>query len=267
MHMYWIYNLPTWACALLVIGGMITIALAGLAVSRPVMQRLFGQTDRQARNELVGNVMQAASALYGITLGLIAVGAWSASCDAEETVAHEATALAALYGDVGCLPEPVSTDLHVVLRRYTRFLIDEAWPAQREGHTNALEGHSELLAEFTDRLKRFKPADSVEQMFTAEVFAEYNRFYEARRQRLQAVGTGMPAVLWTVVFAGAAITIGTTYGFVIDRLRVHALSVALLSCLVGLLVFITAQMDNPFRGAFGLSPEPYEIAYQQVMHK
>lgn len=263
MQMYWIYNLPTWAFASLVIGGFVALSLVGLAVTRPMARKFFGDGDAGNKNELVGDVMQSASALYGITLGLIAVGAWSASGDADAKVGKEATELAALYRDVSCLPEPISEDLKVILRRYTRYVIDEAWPLQREGKVP--EGAVSLMGEFTQTLKKFKPADAAEQVFMSEAFTQFNRFYEARRQRLQAVNSGMPALLWYVVFAGAAITIGLMYGFVIERLRVHALFVGLLSCLVGLLIFITAAMDNPFRGAFGLSAEPYEMAYRQLM--
>ncbi|MFT3685435.1 MAG: hypothetical protein QM783_10990 [Phycisphaerales bacterium] len=87
----------------------------------------------------------------------------------------------------------------------------------------------------------------------------------ARRQRLQAMDGGMPGVLWGVVFAGAAITIGIMYCMVLEKFRVHAVFVGLISGLIGLLIFITVQMDNPFRGSSGIGPEPYELAYQQLM--
>lgn len=263
--MYWIYNLPTWILAILVIGAIVGLSLLGLVATRRAARRFFCDKDGAARNELVGDVMQSASALYGITLGLIAVGAWSASGDAEAKVGHEAAELASLYRDVSCLPEPTSEDLHTILRRYTRYVIDEAWPLQRDGKIP--DGNSAVIDQFIDRLKQFKPANAAEQVFMAEVFTQFNKFYDARRQRIQAVNSGMPAVLWCVVFAGAAVTIGLMYGFVIEKLRVHALFVGLLSGLIGLLVFITAAMDNPFRGKFGLSPEPYELTYRQVMEK
>jgi hypothetical protein len=265
MQMYWIYNVPTWVFALLVLGGIVGISLVGLVVTRPMARRFFGEGEGAGKNELVGDVMQSASALYGITLGLIAVGAWSASGDADAKVGNEATQLAALYRDVSCLPESVSGELHVLLRKYTRYVIDEAWPQQREGKVP--EGATAIMTEFIMGLKKFKPADAAEQVFMAEAFTQFNRFYEARRQRLQTVDNGMPAVLWYVVFAGASINIGLMWCFVIERLRVHALFVALVSCLIGLLIFITAAMDNPFRGAFGLSPEPYEMSYRQLMQK
>jgi hypothetical protein len=53
--------------------------------------------------------------------------------------------------------------------------------------------------------------------------------------------------------------------FVLASLRVHALFTALIAALLALLIFITAAMDNPFRGSFGLGPDAYELTYQQLM--
>lgn len=261
MNLYWIYDVPTTVFALLVIGGIVALSLAGLLVTRPIARRFFGPAP--GYNDLVGDIMQAASAFYGITLGLIAVGAWSASGDAESKVGREAAELAGLYRDVSCLPDPARTDLQEILRRYARYVIDEAWPLQREGKVP--QGGVPIMGEFMARIRLFKPADAAEQVFMQEVFHQYNQFYGARRLRLQAVQGGMPAVLWVVVFAGAAITIALMWCFVMERTRVHALFVGLLAALLALLIFITAAMDNPFRGAFGLGPEAYELTYDQLM--
>ena len=35
--------------------------------------------------------------------------------------------------------------------------------------------------------------------------------------------------------------------------------------LLGLLIFLLAAMDNPFRGEIGVGPEAFELAYKQLM--
>lgn len=207
--------------------------------------------------------MQAAAAFYGITLGPIAVGAWSASREAEDKVAGEAAELAGLYRDVSCLPDPVRGELQDILRRYTCYTIDEAWPLQRAGKVPG-KGVG-IMTELTAALARFEPRNGAGEVLMQECFDQFNRFHAARRLRLQAVESGLPAVLWVVVFAGAAITIGMMWCFVMASTRVHALFVGLLAALLALLIFITAAMDNPFRGAFGLGAEPFELTYEQLM--
>ena len=45
-----------------------------------------------------------------------------------------------------------------------------------------------------------------------------------------------------------------TYLFWVENLKLHALAVAILACFIALLIFLTAAMDNPFRGEFSVNP-------------
>ena len=81
---------------------------------------------------------------------------------------------------------------------------------------------------------------------------------EQRRLRLQAVSTGLPAALWAVVLVGAVINGLLTYLFWVENLWLHAALVALLAIFIALLVFLTAAMDNPFRGEFSVSSDAFQ---------
>ncbi len=87
-----------------------------------------------------------------------------------------------------------------------------------------------------------------EKVLQAEVLRSLDTVQEERRLRLQAVPTGLPAALWSVVLIGAVLNIGLTYLFWVENLTVHAILVAILAIFIALLVFLTAAMDNPFRG-------------------
>jgi hypothetical protein len=43
--------------------------------------------------------------------------------------------------------------------------------------------------------------------------------------------------------------------------------VGITSALVGLLIFLTGAMDNPFRGEISVGPASFESVYQQVMRQ
>ena len=65
--------------------------------------------------------------------------------------------------------------------------------------------------------------------------------------------------LWTGAGLAVAVSIGIAWIFNQFYGGAHS------DVLESVLIFITAAMDNPFRGAFGLSAEPYEMTYQQLM--
>jgi hypothetical protein len=98
MDFYWIYNLPQWLLALLISGLFVGFSLLGLMVLRKFIVR---NIIPQAHNDIVSYFMSGTMAVYGITVGLTAVGTWEIFSQTEQTVANEAAALAALYRDVG----------------------------------------------------------------------------------------------------------------------------------------------------------------------
>ena len=93
----------------------------------------------------------------------------------------------------------------------------------------------------------------------------FNRWIELRRARLQAVTTGLPAVLWWVILAGSAVTVASGYMFHLPRFRVHLILTVMMASLMGLLVFLIAAMDNPFRGEVSIGPDAFQLVYDSLM--
>src|SRR6185436_8033710 len=115
----------------LTIGAWVAFAVAGTLVCRPLMRRWWA--DVPAVNEFVSYFLSATGVFYGITLGLIAVGAWQEYSDVKAVVSKEAAALGALHRDVIVLPAPAGEELGRMTKEYCRYVIDEAWPLQRRG--------------------------------------------------------------------------------------------------------------------------------------
>jgi hypothetical protein len=82
---------------------------------------------------------------------------------------------------------------------------------------------------------------------------------------VQSVGSGLPAALWIVVLVGAGLNIGLVYLFWVENRALHAVLVAGFAAFLALLIFLTAAMDNPYRGEFSVSPDAYQMALDQVM--
>src|SRR5215469_1156118 len=105
MNLYWVYDLPNWLFGALTVAVFVALGVSGLFVTRGWVRRLH--IVDHSHNDIVGFYLSAVTVFYGITLGLFAVGTWTAFSDAEGKVDHEAAALAALYRDVSGYPEPV----------------------------------------------------------------------------------------------------------------------------------------------------------------
>jgi hypothetical protein len=47
--------------------------------------------------------------------------------------------------------------------------------------------------------------------------------------------------------------------------RLHRIEVLLLAVFIGLIIFMIAALDRPFRGELGVPADPYQLVYEQLM--
>ena len=261
MTMYWIYDLPNWQLGVLIVSVLVTVSIAGLLVTRRWTRRFVGASSEN--NDLINYFFAAVGVFYGLAMGLIAVATWEDFTGVDSQISNEAAALAALYRDLDGYPEPLRSALETGLRDYTRFIVEHDWPAHRRGEINR-EG-SRVLERFENDVVQFEPVRERDKIIHAEVLRSLSTVVQQRDLRLQAVGTGLSASIWHVVIIGAVLTIGLTYLFQTATLRLHVLLVGALSTFIGLLIFLTAAMDNPFRGQFSVKPDAFRDVLEQVM--
>ena len=261
MSMYWIYDYPNWQLGIATVGVLVGISLLGLAASRPLVRWLLDESP--VHNDIVSFVFAGIGVFYGLAMGLIAVATWEDFTDVDGLVGKEAAALAGLYRDLDGYPEPFRGQLEAMLRDYTRHVIEKDWPAHRRGETD--EHGSNLLDVLEDKIMAFEPSSEREKIVHADIIHSLDAVVELRRLRLQSVSTGLPASLWSVVLIGALLNIALSYLFWVENRKLHAILVSVLAIFIGLLIFLTAAMDNPFRGEFSVSPDAYQMVLDNVM--
>ena len=261
----WIYEIPPLQAALIMVVFVETLALGGLFLARRfVVRRLhYNEGDSEA----VSGTVQAIGVFYGITVGLIAASVWSTNASASELVSKEATAIAALYRDVSGYPAPQRDELRAGLRDYTVFVIEQAWPAQQQGRGQTLDGGARIMDDFQSRLSAFEPATPGQAALHSETLKAYNELIEYRRLRIDAVGGGLSAVMWTVIWAGAVVSIGVAYFYKIEDPKLHAILVALMGGFLSLVLFMIIINDRPFYGRAGVSPDSYKLILDRLIDR
>jgi hypothetical protein len=261
MSMYWIYDFSNALLCVLIVAIFVGLALVGLFVTRPIVGRLVGRSPKH--NDVVSFFFASLGVFYGLALGLIAVATWENYTEIDGVVSTEAAAVASFYRDLDGYPKPLRARLEGMMREYTRIVIDKEWPAHKRGV--ALEDGDTVLDRLENEVMEFEPKSEREKIVHAEALRSLDTVLEQRRMRLQAVSTGLPAALWAVVLVGAVINGLLTYLFWVENLWLHAALVALLAVFIALLVFLTAAMDNPFRGEFSVSADAFKTILEKVM--
>ena len=261
--MEWVFDVPLWIAGPAIILSLCLFAVGGLTVVR---RRLLPRLRVHAEDsELSGSIVHAVMVLYGLAVALIMVTVWETYSDVSKIVSGEASALSGLYRNVSSYPDPIRSELQKELRDYVDQVIHEAWPLQRQGQIPS-RGVVHM-DRFQAVLDTFEPVTERQKLLHGETLRAYDQMIQIRRLRLDAVKTGLPTVLWTVIVAGAFIALTTFFFFKVEDARLHGILVTLLAIFMGLVIFMIVALDRPFRGDLGLTPEPYQVIYDQLMNR
>jgi len=255
-------SLPLWALGVILNVWLMGFALVSLwLLRRLLLPRLHIRTD--AAFFYAAAVMQSCMVLYGLVAALTAVSVWQKYGQVSDVVSGEAVAIASLWRDLGGYPQRERDSMREVLRGYTSQIIHEAWPAQRAGRIPA---HG---AQWMDRLQAqlfaFEPRAESQKLIHAETLSAYNRLIQARRQRVDAVHSGLPAVMWFALLPGAMGCLLLSLFIRLEDARFEAILVCGLAGFMAMVLFVIISLDRPFQGAMAIPPDSYQLVHDQLM--
>jgi hypothetical protein len=214
---------------------------------------------------MLSNYLGYFGIIYGLLLGLLAIGTYENFTDTEKAVANEAAALLALYRNTASYPEPYRSDFRLLIRDYARTTIDEAWPKQRSG-INPLPGAHNPVVGIYHRIAEFEPETRGQQSVHEATLRQFDTFLQTRLERLYTVVSSMPSAMWYTVVLGAILNFVFLWLFNLSRGN-HLLLGGMVSFFTGTLICLIALLDNPYRGddEVSVSPRAFELAYQQML--
>lgn len=256
---YWLYDIPVLALVFLFAVMFVGLCWLGTILVSPILAPWF--QGKAQLNEVLGDYLQYFGVIYGLLLGLLAVATYQNHTDVEKAVASEASSLAALYRDISAYPEPDRGELKALIREYTRSTIEDAWPLQRKGIDPWKVNRA---APLHARLALVEPQTEGHKALHNAALRQFNDFFEARRLRLFYVTAGIPPIMWYTVAVGALINMFLIWMFDL-RLRTHLLLGGAISFFTGTMICLIVLLDNPYRGAVGVSPYAFELIYGQMM--
>ena len=257
-----IFDIPLWLSGLLLVVLFAAYALLAMAViRRRVLPRMrFGEHDAEYASMIVHSVI----GFYGLVTALIAVSVWSRHSSVMETAGLEATSVGSLWRDISGYPSPIREELRDMLRGYTKYTIDTAWVAQRNGvipYAGVLK-----IDRFQEKLFAFEPATENQRLLHAEALRAYNLMIQFRRQRLETTGKGLPGVLWFLVIGGAMIILLLVMFYRVENIRLQTFLVFCLSTFMAMVIFVILALDQPYRGELGVKPAALQLIYDHLMN-
>lgn len=246
----WLHDLPQALGALLVCAAFVLPTLLGSWLLQPSVARIFrGENDI---NTVLGFLLNAFALYFGVLLALLSIAVFENHSKAQDAVDREAAGLIKLYRDVRQYPEPAAKEMAGILHRYTDEVINRGWALQATGEFSRAE--TALVTELHAALARFQPGGASESLLHAQTLSALDEFVEARRLRISAGGSSIPRIMWVIVLCGAVLNAVVIWMFDMRR-TTHAIIGGTLSLFIGLVIYMIASLDEPFRGPHGIKPD------------
>lgn len=250
----WLEALPTAASGAILIGGF-TIAMMLFGV---LVRNIAPRESRRKHNDLAGFILAVVGVIYAVLLAFVAVGVWERFDQAEIGVSNEAAAIQIVYRDAASFPQHVA--LRGALRGYVEQVIEREWPAMEHG---GMSRAAERSGYRTDGLIRGLTVKTASQSnIQARMLDAFDRALMDRDVRLSIRATGIHPLMWFVLVVGGVITVGFTYLFGFEEIRLEIAMTGTLSLLIGLVLFLTLALDFPFRGGITVTPDAFVRALE-----
>jgi hypothetical protein len=239
---------------------VVAAALAGVGLMFVVRRRardeyFFIEVERGA------GVFAFLGTAFAVLLAFVVLEAFGSFNDARTGAESEATSLVELSRTSEFFAPADRERLAGRLICYARAVIDDEWPAMREGDRSPLVQH--WVERIGPALRQVEVRTPKQEAAFLQLLEQEADRAEARRARLSEATRALPAPVWFILVLGAALTIGFELLFADRRegFLVQGSLIAVVSALVTAGLLLVWFLDHPYADQSG-SIKPTEMQRQ-----
>jgi hypothetical protein len=248
-------GLPVVLGALLFIGIVVVVSLAGAFA----FHRLVPHAVLAEHNEIAGFVFAVVGVVYAVLLAFLAIGVWEHYETAQQRTYDEAGRLTVVYRKSDLFAQ--THLLRAELTQYVRAVIADEWPRMQRGEHDP---HSRAIIERIAYQVRHLPVTTMaQQNVHAAMTQSIDDAMVDRDDRISLATLGVNQFLWWILIAGAVVTIFFAYLFAYRNAWSLIAIVGLLAFMLGLVLYLIAAVDYPFRGEIRVGPEAFTNALRE----
>jgi hypothetical protein len=191
-----------------------------------------------------------------VLLAFVVFVVWQQHNDTRSAVESEANELSDFYRTIRALPgtQPVQD----LVQKYGKVVVDEEWRDMARGRWSreaerALEEIWHALQSIESRTKR-------EDALYAEALARFNDLSDARSHRLHCSLLRLPPSLWVLLLTNGGLVVGSMWIFGLESFSAHALMTVALAGSIAFILYLIADLDNPFWGSWRVGTDAFQRA-------
>jgi hypothetical protein len=237
--------------ALLFIGGTVLFGAIGVLVGRRIMHGHVVE----GHNDVLVPIFLTVGVIYAVLLGFTVVAEWEFYDAAKTNTSEEAALLVPLYRQTRVMDEVKGDEMRHLIRSYAERVV-HGWDAFRHGtrNTDAGAASNEIIRVFATMV----PATKARELVAAQFLQTFSQMVLDRNKRYVHATEALSPIMWVGIVIGGILTIGLSFIIYMERRWPHVLGVAVMSTLIGMLLFMVALLSRPFHGPLAIDPAPFE---------
>jgi len=228
-------------------------SIVGLVMTREVIDV---ESMASSSNDL-GNYLQTVGGIYAVLLAFVVYVVWGQFNEARGYVEREAAALVDLHRIASGLASAPQKQIQDGLTEYLDAILADEWIAMAKNDEATIERVGQRFDRVWLAIHRYRPTDECEQTIYGEVIARYNDLADLRTSRLTSARFRIPMNMRILLYAGALIVVGSIYLIWIPKWWVHATVTGALGGAIAHILYLIADLDNPFDGQFQVDKAAY----------
>jgi hypothetical protein len=245
-------SLPLWAISVMALAVAIGSAVAITALVRRILPKALLGTE----SATAAAVFNVAGTTYAVLLAFVAMLAWEGYNHAKVVTDTEASLVQNVYDLVAGLTGPEMPQMRADIEGYADEVVHTEWPAQ--AHGRPIPETDARLDRLTRTALGLRPDNIADGDLHMLLLGDLTRLGSARRERLLAAETPIPAILWVVLICGGAITVVCAALLGSSSLATHLTLSALLAVSGALVLLVIVALSNPYRGDLRIEARPFE---------
>ncbi|WP_017573601.1 bestrophin-like domain [Nocardiopsis halotolerans] len=181
---------------------LVLAVLTAMVVGAVLAVRRFGVDDETSGGAVSVVVAPCVLALYLASAAMGVVIGWEQFTGAEDGVTDEAGAAESLYWSTTAFPDEEAEAVRERLRAYMTTVIEEDWPRMADSGELSPEGE-EALADLAASVRTLSVSDTGDGLDRLTARQELAELSDARIERANAAGDGIPPVLNAIAVLSA----------------------------------------------------------------
>jgi len=247
--------LPSSLLFVFLVGSIVGLACFVLMLRR----RNRKWSDGGEENNIIQSAVTYVGSVYGVLLAVMIFSGQGKFVTTNSVMTTEAAAITAAARDASTLAEPLRGQVLDQLRQYTNLVLSDDWPVMSTHYDNpkplrASKVLNNLWVSYGTEISKAPLGGSV--------MSDLNVISIQRNQRFALARQGLPDAFWGLLGVGIIVMIYLATDLRIKSLRQHLLILMCLVAPLAILLWLVADMDNPFGGTLHVSQTVFIHALQ-----